>query len=181
MLQKNQLKFLALVFIFIAPFIAAQFYYYYGAHKGSTTNLGTLLPNPLNTSELGIEDFTKKSNKKWRALYLAPKICDHACEQILYQLQQVQIAMGKNIHRFQPIVLHDADKNWKQINQKYIHTISIAIKINDINMINIIENDKVYLVDPNGNIILSYAIKNTNFAEHLLKDSKKLMNLSKIG
>lgn len=182
---KNQLKFLAIVAIFIIPFIAAQLYYHHGNHQGGITNLGTLLNNPHNISELGIDN-TVMSDKKWRALYLAPSLCDDSCDQVLDRLQQVHIAMGKNINRFQPIILHKIASTktsyaaWDVMYKKYDHIISRAIPVNN-DTLHALENNKVYLVDPNGNIILSYEIKNQSYAEKILKDAKKLMNLSKIG
>lgn len=207
----NLIKLGLIIAVFIAPLIAANIYYYYGLKKGGVTNHGVLLTNQNNIqnkiSDLDFnQDFNiilnqkfklsnikinKYDNSKWQILYFVPNYCGSDCENVLYKLQQVHIALGKNLNRAQRVVVHSglddinnmhqttSLNNWKNIYYKYPYMTSVLTNKN-ISKLNLSINN-IYLADPLGNIILSYEIKDPRLADKLFKDAKKLLNLSKIG
>lgn len=183
--SKNLFILTFVTMLFVLPFFIAQYLYTFGNIKGAITNKGELITNPHNLSELNL-DFKKFDNtdlfqeNKWRILYNIPANCDSDCETILFQLQQAHIALGKNTNRLQRINIHnniDKRKN-DSIYSKFPH---IVLSLNNNLNSNIIEPNYVYIADPLGNIILKYNTSNKNLARDILKDSKKLLNLSKIG
>lgn len=187
---KNQLKLIFIISIFIVPLIAANLYYVYGHRQGGVTNNGILLTDVKNISALEListpdSNTDLYSKSKWQVLYFASNQCDNQCKQVLYNLQQVHIALGKNINRFQRTIIHanqNQNKNlalWQDFYKNYPHMTS-AFSSKDIANLNLSVNN-VYLVDPLGNIILSYSINDPGFHTKLFKDSKKLLSLSKIG
>ncbi|MBP9722885.1 MAG: hypothetical protein KBD64_06990 [Gammaproteobacteria bacterium] len=191
---KNQLMFLAITGMFIFPIIASYLYYYFGHHQGAATNNGQLLSNlNINIDNLDLvlnkntQDSDLYDKSKWRVLVLAPESCDTKCENIIYKLQQVHIALGRNVNRFQRTFIHsnfdkNLNNNWPEIYKKYPHMTAIWLEPDKSEKKSLtLDPNNIYLADPLGNIILSYSLNNSNYDSNLFKDTKKLLNLSKIG
>ncbi len=197
---KDLLKILCIVSIFVIPIILSYLYYFFGHPRGGITNHGELITGVHTVSDLDLKtDLTAVkpnshtqlssdpySKLKWQILFQAPDTCDLECEKTLYKLQQVHIALGRNIHRFQRTIIHqNINDSWYSLYNKYPHMAAVFTKNannnTDANRAHILEQNKVYLADPLGNIILSYDLKSNNFDTKLFKDTKKLINLSKIG
>ena len=182
---KNLIKLGLIVAVFLAPLIAANLYYYYGHKQGGVTNLGQLMDGTTNLSnlELTTDSFSSPSldkfkDSQWRVLYFAKDECDAQCQNILYKIQQVHIALGKNLHRFTRTIVHaKADANWQEIYNTYPHMNAVLAQKTLANL----PQDKLYVADPNGNIMMNYDLNDSSFDSKLFKDMKKLLNLSKIG
>lgn len=200
---KDLLKILCIVSIFVIPIILSYLYYFFGHPRGGITNHGQLIAGVHTVSDLNLDtDLTAVkpnshnqlssdpySKLKWQILFQAPDACDLECEKVLYKLQQVHIALGRNINRLQRTNIHQSVQNindsWHDLYSKYPHMTAVFTKNSENNTatskINILEQNKIYLADPLGNIILSYDLRSNNFDTKLFKDTKKLIHLSKIG
>lgn len=130
--RKNLAKLLLIIFIFIFPLLVAHYMFYYGNIIGGSSNKGLLITEPHNISELNVRPLNyEKSDawldKKWHVLYLAPSNCNKTCSNILYRLEQVQIATGKNSNRVQRVNIHpiaepkQLDKTWLDAYNKHQH------------------------------------------------------------
>ncbi len=182
----NLLKLALIVAVFISPLIAANLYYYYGYAQGGLTNQGELLSGQDNIAELKFDTETNNnpnidefSHKQWHVLYFVDDTCDSDCQKTLYKLQQVHIALGKNVHRFSRTIVHSSvnDVDWEPIYIKYPHMTAVyAQKANSS-----LSKENLYIADPLGNIILSYKLQDNDFDKKIFKDMKKLLNVSKIG
>ncbi len=190
----NIIKLLLIISSFILPLITAHFMYYNGDIQGGSTNKGNLIKNPHNISELRLYNPELHNSDTWRdhnwhILYVMPNICDQQCLDILFKLQQVHIALGKNQDRVQRVNIHNNElinniSSWHTLYDKYPHmTLATSAKFDlcQEGDVSIIDQNHIYLADPNGNIILSYNQKNSKFDTHLLNDTRKLLKLSKIG
>lgn len=192
--KKNKLYLILMAASFLLPLIIAHYMYFYGDIKGATTNKGILLSNPHNVSELQLNKPVIQSadawrDARWHILYLPPQKCDKKCEQILYKLQQVHIAMGKNKDRIQRVIIHNNNisshiDEWRYIYQKYPHMTMTSF--NNISPLNteIIKPDNIYIADPIGNIVMRYDLNGNgldNFDDKIHKDAKKLLSISRIG
>lgn len=188
--QKNLLSFTGMVLMFLLPVFFANLYYYYGDVQGAATNQGKLISQPHNITELNLTS-AKLSNtddwqdNRWRIIYQVPRTCHNDCEQIIHKLQQVHIALGKNINRVQRINIHAKLNNYNNLYAKYSHIVAMLSnnenESSEQKSQNITNSDNIYIADPLGNIILSYQITDNKFDSKILKDAKKLLNLSKIG
>ena len=183
----NLIKLGLIVAIFVSPLIAANLYYHYGYMKGAVTNQGELLNGQDNLSDLHFEPLETNNQtsdnfrpKQWRVIYFADSKCDKACEQALFKLQQVHIALGKNLHRFSRTIVHSSNntpEDWQPIYIKYPHMTSVYAK----HSLPTLSKNNLYIADPLGNIILSYQLEDQDFDKKIFKDMKKLLNISKIG
>lgn len=190
----NIIKLLLIITSFILPLIAAHYMYYYGKVAGASTNKGNLIANPHKISELHLDkpyllnsDVWRDQN--WHILYVIPDICDQQCLDILYKLQQVHIALGKNKDRIQRVNIHNNAlsnniSSWQTLYNTYPHMTVTTTSRFDLchkGSNSILNDDHIYIADPFGNIIMSYYQKNPEFDKHLFKDIQKLLKLSKIG
>lgn len=197
--NKGFICFLLIVLAFIAPIVLAHICYKYLPIAGGVTNQGTLIKNPANISELtlntqfaaevAVNNTDAWQEQRWRIIYLMPEACLEQCQNIIYRLQQVHISLGKNINRLQRLNIYQRDTpynydNLQSIYNKYQHITIASIDTTQTNTHNntqSLDPANIYLADPYGNIILSYKISDSDFDKKILKDTKKLLNISKIG
>jgi hypothetical protein len=172
-----RLKLILLAMIFILPALAGWVLYdYYSSFSFKTTNYGTLVRPALRTQHLAIS----ASDQKWQIVY-APVSCNKDTDDRMHTLHQLRVALGKDQervmltlltnkecpqpqHDFRKLIFTDADKSDLQ---SLLGTEKIAAQ------------DKIYLVDPIGNLFMYYA--GDVDAMHILKDMKKVLEVSQIG
>jgi hypothetical protein len=172
-----RLKLFLLAMIFILPAFAGWvLYFYYPNFSFKTTNYGTLVRPALHTEHLAIS----AADQKWQIIY-APVSCNKETDDRMHTLHQLRVALGKDQdrvmltllvdkacpqqqHDFRKLIVTDADKSDLQ---SLLGTQTIAAQ------------DKIYLVDPIGNLFMYYA--GDMNAMHILKDMKKVLEVSQIG
>ena len=191
--RRSLLIILILFFIFFIPLQAAKRFYIHGTnffHKASTQH-GYLIQPPLVLNQLSLYDTNQhifnpqKLQGKWLLLYVGPDQCSALCKKNLYQLQQIHIATGKDQSRVLRVRL-----SFKTNKPTVIEFPGMLHLIVDKQQFaNFIANmptktlallvGAIYLVDPLGNILMSYTLE-TN-PSGLLKDLKHLLGVSQIG
>ncbi len=172
-----RLKLFLLAMIFILPaFVGWVLFFYYPSFSFKTTNYGTLVRPALHTERLAVS----AADQKWQIVY-APAACNKETDDRMHTLHNLRVALGKDQervlltllidktcpqeqHDFRKLIVTDADKSDLQ---KQLDTAKIAAL------------DKIYLVDPIGNLFMYYA-GDVN-AMHILKDVKKVLEVSQIG
>ncbi len=127
--------------------------------------------------------------KRWRLLYALPSDCDDACQNALYSMHQVWLALGKESDRAEVAVLVTEQSDKKTTTQiatdKNIRTISTtAEKIESTDLDS--QGGEILLVDTLNNAMLRYEVypdKQTAVmaSRDMLADLKKLLKLSRIG
>lgn len=194
--SKSRIIFGLLIIAFFGPMIAAGFLYKTAGdwHMG-TTNKGTLLQPPLNFNQLSLknmatgESFINHENE-WRLVYFAPSNCRADCQNMLYVMRQVRIALGKDQNRIVRVVVTTATPDSAFINllnKNYLGTQQAMISVATLESFlpkNLatpvaLQQSSLYLVDPLGNMMMVY--KNNINPEDLLKDLTRLLNVSQIG
>ena len=191
-LDKGKIKFLLIVMIFVLPFVVSNHLYnkHLSGEKLNTTNYGSFI-NPIvslqDTSFFDITTIPRKYNsldRKWYLIYITNPNCSDLCQNDIYLLRQINIALGKDMERVKRIVLLNDDTKTnlgKELQIKYPNLIVVSNQSSSFTKVlnKVKRNYNLFLVDPNGNVILGY---NENFeGKKLLKDIKKLLKLSKIG
>lgn len=162
-------KLAILVLMFVIPVVASWcLYHYHNYFRLKTLNHGTLV-NPAIDAAFLYADTSKKTEKKWRVIYVSDTSCDAQCEKIQFELQQVQKAMGKNSDRVntQRITLND-------LLSKKLTTVFGKAGTPDF-----ITSRKIYLIDPLGNLFMYYP--ETTNPMNVLNDMKRVLEVSQIG
>lgn len=183
-----------LFLLFFIPVLAAWLVY----HNKPTlleekTNHGELIQPPFKFSLMAINRDPSKSpfvHKKWLLVYYSPQGCAMSCQQGLYNIRQIRVAMGKDRMRVQNVLL--------TLNASEDHTLLnfVTIDYPDVELwhvsrdryqtilkqkkstINLLKN-KYFIVDPQDNVVLAYEghIDPTG----ILNDLEHLLKVSQIG
>jgi hypothetical protein len=186
-----------LALLFFAP-LGLAFYLYYGHgtwHPGGRVNAGELVeparPLPslaLPLLGLGYTDpnFLKG---KWTLLYVGFGKCAEDCRTRLHDTRQVRLALDRDMNRVQRVFIGDEDCCDAQFLHEQ-HPDLITIRAGDAaapllallpgqGSVNATHPSYVYLIDPLGNLMMSYAADAK--AKGMLDDMKRLLRLSSIG
>ena len=183
-----------LMLIFVVPIVASYAYYFLGDHSNrSTSNSGDLIIPVIDIEGLSLAN---KSNEplsrdnltqKWSMLYIVGVSCDEACKQGLYHMRQINIALGKNVDRFQHRVIHlgpMAPEFNELMESEYpdtLHaytskkTLSNAFSMSEESLL----SHDIYIMDPIGNIMMRFSSEIS--PKLILKDLNKLLKVSQIG
>lgn len=189
-------RFIALMLFAIAgvPVILASAMYFGGwGAAGGASNKGELLDPVRSISEFQFVDQNGKplsdhfrpavEEAKWLVLILADE-CDAACEAVLHQTRQVHVALGRESKRVWRAVWARGLSPGQLEDYPALQRLQLGSGLEKPPKLpgetaNLADSYQIYVVDPNGNVILRY--DNSNSGEDLLDDLKKLLRLSNIG
>lgn len=177
---------------FIVPMIVAYVYFFYGDRPSVSSN-GVLINPVVDIETLGLSDETGNLldrdtlTPKWRIYTFVDSSCDTNCQQKLFNMRQINVALGKNRQRLQHVIVHltSPDSNFTQlIETEHQEAIRLyakdeAIKVLANNPAEKTNQQALYLVDPLGNIMMKFSTDLT--AKLILKDINKLLKISRIG
>lgn len=188
-----------LIAVFFGPIIVALSLYSTQSFVPETLNHGQLLDPPLTLADLQLTNIQHKLVKEeqlphaWRLLYINHGHCNKLCQDNLYKMRQVRKAMGKNMNRVSRIMVEPTSA--KQANaiahtiaKKYHGTLLVEAEQHHIQKFindtpnaakNNLDHGALYIVDPLGNVILSYSANAK--PKDIYQDLKRLLTASQIG
>jgi hypothetical protein len=197
-IRRGRRQLLALAALFFVP-LAVAFWLYYGPtswRPGEGTNKGDLIDpaRPMPAVSLPKPDGTQTGAEflrgKWTMLYVGDGACDARCRKALYLTRQSRIALNKDMDRLQRVFLvtgHCCDDAF--LAQEHPDLVVAILQGTDASrLLDPIpaysdgpagSAGRIYLVDPLGNLLMSYSASAPDKA--LLTDVKKLLRLSHIG
>lgn len=188
--------------LFFAP-LAASFYLYYGPvawRPGHRVNHGDLIdpPRPLPAVSLPLarpDAAAAGSSKpdllkgKWTLLYVGQGSCSAVCRADLYNTRQVRIALNRDMDRVQRVFIAEGaccDFAFLGAEHPDLVTLrgtpeaaSLLELLPAFNGIPPLAADRIYLIDPLGNLMMSFAPDSK--PKGLLTDLKRLLGLSHVG
>ncbi len=153
------------------------------------TNHGELIRPPLPFPTAGLQSGgtapirSALLHGKWTLVYVEPSSCLADCARAVYRMRQVRHALGKDMQRIQRMLV-SASGNLEETRRKIrLYDKSIAIisaKPDWFSRATFVRpNMEIYLVDPQGFLILSYA--DNADPSGVISDLKRLLKISKIG
>jgi hypothetical protein len=125
---------------------------------------------------------------KWTLLYVGAGSCSTGCRTDLYNTRQVRAALGADRERVRRVFLAEGaccDFEWLHTQQPDLITVQASAAAASLTAI--LEHaghspaaaDRVYLIDPLGNLMMCYAADAR--PKGMLEDLKKLLRLSHVG
>jgi hypothetical protein len=197
--RRQQLKLLGLALLFFAP-LAVSFYLYYGApwRPGGHVNHGDLIdpPRPLPVASLPLarraaatDPATLRFRNKWTLLYVGAGNCAALCRTELYNMRQVRLALNRDMDRVQRVFIALPECcDWAFLDAQHPDLLTarataeaapLLTTLPTIDGIAPAAADRIYLIDPLGNLMLSYSPAAP--AKGMLQDLKRLLGLSHVG
>ena len=196
--RRGRRQLLALAALFFVP-LALAFWMYYGptgwrpsgdASKGDLIDPARPLPEISLPAMDGGTTAPSFLRGKWTMLYVGDGLCDDACRRALYLTRQSRIALNKDMDRVQRVFLVTGRccdrgflaKEHPDLIVALVEDASSAAVLGPFPTyggVPVAAAGRIYLVDPLGNLMMSYAPSAPDKA--LLTDMKKLLRLSHIG
>lgn len=195
--QRWKLVFLAA--LFFVP-LGISFFWYYGltsarpdagVQKGELIHPARPLPQlalPRAHGGVTAPDFLERT---WTLVYIAEGPCDPGCRERLAELRQLRLALGRERNRVSGVLLYRGaapDADW--LANEHAGLIAAAVdgaEAHDALLREfpgdeidaLFQAGRVYIVDPNGNLMMTYAAGTPLRDIH--DDLKRLLRLSRIG
>ncbi len=172
---KGRLVLISLVCLFALPAIIAKVILSQGWYHSGVTNRGTLIEPYTTLGQLG--QVSPKTVNGWQLAYVVPQQCDAQCRQQLYLLKQSHIALGKYQERVVPVLWTSGSSD------------SVGVPMETMAMNSFVEEKvkqgQVVIVDPLGQLVMSYTPKPNEdlvkLSKDMLADLRKMLKLSRVG
>lgn len=203
--HRNRKTLLIAFSVFAIPFLAALLLHKTGLyHSVGTTNRGQLITPPVAFESLPLADAKAQRldpaglKKTWWMVYVIPEQCDQSCENSLYQLRQIHLALGPDKNRVSTMLIsaHNLEPEYQSLIEQEFPELKVAYtqpsELQD--WFNQTENNPlkenqagyIYLVDTMGAVFMYYPTyvdeqQSILKGRDLLKDLQKVLKLSKIG
>lgn len=183
--KNNKIQLLLIFLIFFGPLVLAALYFNYSKQwLTMTTNKGALLSPTIQLTDFHFTNSAKQIvrpkvfNKRWTVLFVNNNECDTGCQQRLWIIRQVRLALGNDKLRVNRYYLNSAPTIATQL-VKFIAKQHEGMGVVTIDKTNTLRQQAVYIADPHGQIILEY--NNLTEPDDLYKDLKRLLKASRIG
>lgn len=180
--SKSRRNLLMVLGAFVLPIVLAKLALTQNWLDYGVTNKGTLVENELTLKDIDINN--SELDNKWLILYVLPDDCNEQCEQTLLSVNNTFIALGREMPKVRNVALYKAPLLEKQLS--HLEPSKWSVIPSPSNPHSLIQQQKVLIVDPLGNIILEHQPpelfeQQTLFGKNILADMKKLLKYSKIG
>ena len=193
-----RVKFLAVIAIFLSPFVGGWFALYVFEIRPESGNYGELVQPVrklqwpvLETSE-GVR-LESGFDRKWSFLLFTRGSCDESCRANLFYMRQIRVLLGRNTERLQNVLVSakPLTAELREFLSEYPNLIVIDNYSGDNGdgdlyqqfqlpgLESVGSSAKMYLVDPDDNLMMHYPADNDQ--NRVLEDIRKLMKLSQIG
>lgn len=211
---KNKLKLTFLLLITFLPITLATVYFNSAVESGAisaTSNKGTLIIPPADISALAMHDTNddpvfqsfeeviaalpdneEYEIQPWLLVYVNGQDCAQACQDRLYYLQQLHIALGKNIQRVRRYYLNASDaplsadvadlfrSEYPSMGIAVSDKVELSGNLAEAGaVIDLTQQTYVILVDPVGNVMMYYTEEQS--AEDIMADLETLLKYSSLG
>lgn len=193
-IKRSRRRLIILASLFFVP-LAMSFALYYGQlwRPQGGTNIGELITpaRPLPAAALTLADGSASEASvlqgKWSWVYIGDGQCDTRCRTALADMRQSRLLLSDKMERVQRVFLFTGeccDRAYLQNDQRGL----IAARFEHAELIAqfpvyddvpVAQAGRIYLVDPLGNLMMSYPADAPSNA--LILDIKKLLKLSHIG
>lgn len=177
--KKSRATLIGVVLAFVLPVIGAKFVLDQSWYQGAATNKGTMLVPPI---KLG-DQLKARLPEGWHVALIADESCGAPCEQGLYAINQLDVALGKESDRVTPLVFSSEPLTF---NLDQTPLVQPFIDQEIIAALRDLPPHRLFIIDPLGNVMLHYSTfadeeQMRAEAKNLLSDLRTLLKLSRVG
>lgn len=190
--QRSNTTLWILLASFLLPAIIAYGYFFLGDRPSIASN-GELIDPVHDIEVFGLSNQQgsplerEALTPKWRMYYFVNSTCDENCQNNLFNMRQINVALGKNKSRVEHVVVHlnePADELVKLLDTDYVDTKRIYSNTGNSTLDKGLRQEVssgryIYLMDPLGNVMMRFP-QELN-PKLILKDINKLLKISRIG
>ena len=171
---RNRLQLIGIMMIGFVTLGASYLMFYLAQNSDGwgTTNNGTFVQPAITTTELG---WRVEGNPRRWWLWVVSNDCEAGCQQTVQHMQALHILLNREMDRVR--------RGYTEMDVTTQTRAQWMTPFPELSLIDIADAapliEGVYIVDPNGNLVLHYGI-DTN-PKQVLQDLKKLLKVSHIG
>lgn len=193
--KKSRLMVVSIFVISFLPILLAAVVYFtgWGVPQGRLNN-GELIDPPLDIKQLALREIKRNekaaslSKNTWWLMTFDNGACDSACQKKVWQIRQINVALGKNQERVQHglIVTGELAKETETFFKDYP---GLTISQTSADALNswsksfsgsqLLNEHYIVIADPLGNVMLYYTPEKD--PRKILDDINKLLKYSTIG
>lgn len=187
-----RIKLIGLMLAFLTPFIGGWLAFYVFDYRPVSQNYGELVKpvRAMSFPDLSADDgrlLKPEFWNKWTFVVLANSDCSELCKNNLYYLRQMRVALGRDFDRVQNVFIlgQQVSVELSQFLTEYpsmtvIDKAEQSLLLSfDLPGIKPGEEPVLYLLDPAGNLMMTYSA--VNEPSSVLSDMRRLLKLSQIG
>lgn len=189
-----RVKLLALITVFLAPFVGGWLAFYVFDLRPESGNYGMLVqpPKKIDWPVLTAVDgrrFEGGFGRRWSFLLFAGDECGQQCFGNLFYMRQIRTLLGRDTMRLQNVLITAQPLSEKmQVFLREYPNLVVIENNRDQSLYrqfslegygDVGNSPKMYLVDPDQNLMMHYPAESDQ--NRMLEDIKKLMKLSQIG
>jgi len=187
--NKGRLVLVTIALMFFLPILLAWFLNFYSDFKRDAQGIhhGELIVPPLPLGDLKVTAIGASEvlslEKKWTLIFLVSNQCDLTCEDKLYQLRQIRLAVGKDRDKVERVLVVDKELDWSDYensfqNQKVIVKGSPSYEsiIKNLKSVKNFDSNAIYLMDAYGSLIMKYAYKTA--PKGIIKDIERSIRVA---
>ena len=190
----HRVKLLALIGIFVSPFVAGWMALYVFELRPESGNYGQLVqpPRKIDWPDLtDVDGVTHRDGfgRKWTLILFAGNGCGEACRGNLFYMRQIRTLLGRDTQRLQNLFVtgQPLSEETRLFLRDYPHLVVVennrnpalyeAFELEGSEAVG--REPRLFLVDPDRNFMMHYPAQ---FDQDLvLDDIRKLLKLSRIG
>lgn len=190
----HRVKFIALILVFLSPFIGGWMAMYVFKVRPEIGNYGTLVQPVRKIAWPAIESadpqlYDSGFGKKWAFILFNRAECDALCRNNLHYMRQIKTLLARDTERLQNVFVSASQINpdMREYLQDFPDLLVIEgyrdealyrqFMLEEIGQAGLAPY--LYLVDPDQNLMMYYPPENDHY--QVLDDIKMLMKLSQIG
>ena len=183
---RGRLTLLLITALFVTPIIIAMYLYFGDTdwRPAQSTQKGSLITPPIMLPEEGFAATPEnlRFREVWSLMVLADERCDASCVEALEHIRQIRLSLGPKMTRMQTVYLPGAQAAIEPLNLAEFPKLLVIDPADSAALRELIttwENGEIFLVDPLGNVMMSYPPGTT--MGDVRKDLGHLFKLSGIG
>ena len=184
--SKGRLSLIGIALMFFVPIFLSWYLVFFSDYKDGikTVNNGELVSPIVNLGSINMRSFSDDKvyshDRTWILAFLIKDECKDLCQEKLYQIRQIRLALGKDQDKLERLVLAKAKLDWDSYKNKYPGQKYIDISMTKFeSIINVfksnpeLKGNSIYLIDPYGNLMMQY--KNGAEPTGIIKDIERLI------
>jgi len=186
---RGQLKLLAICAVVFGPILIAGLMAHFEVGiPQSHSNKSELVEPPIQLDDWQLKVTPVGYGAPWRLLVTSPGACAEACQQLVHEARQINVAVGREADRVEHLLAtgvslssvqqQQLEKRFPRLQQAQLSPSAYSNTLQPLAAA-WRQGPQLWLVDPLGRVVLHQNA--TEPGKHLLDDLKRLLKLSKVG
>ena len=187
--NKGRLVLIAIASMFFLPILLSWYLNFFTDFKRDAEGIqhGILINPPIQLGTLygfaiGQKDM-QELQKKWTLVFFTGKSCEQDCQNKLYQLRQIRLAVGKDRDKVERLLIADKSLDWEKFKDDYKDQKVIDDRSKSYNsLIKLFKQyegfdmSSIYLIDAYGSLIMKY--QKDAKPKGIIKDIERLIRVA---